>query len=218
MKLHFTKSQLTKPYLAKPHLNLSRFHFPRTFALFLIASSWLTSCGYRVAPSMDTQNTKSVSLSFVNGDISGDLTSSVVTALSQQPGFEYIADGGMYRLEVTLLDQDQEKIGYRFQNKKNVAGDHKIIPSEGRGMALAEVRLIENSTNKITLGPAFILGTAEFDHQNNSLDNNIQRFSLGQLTDIDTTEDVLYVPLYRNLSEKIATWLQSSFDGINSQR
>lgn len=198
-------------------MKFALFSLPFPLSLPLLSLLLLSSCGYRVAPSMDQKTTKSVSLSFIRGDETGDLTASVVKALSEQPGFEYIADGGSFRLEVSLLDQDQEKIGYRLQNVKNVAADHKIIPSEGRSMALVEVRLIENSSNKVALGPAFILGTAEFDHQNNSLDNNIQRFSLGQLTDIDTTEDVLHIPLYRNLSQKIATWLQSSFDGIESK-
>ena len=61
-------------------------------------------------------------------------------------------------------------------------------------------------------GPAYILGNIEYDHQENSIDNNINGLSLGQLSDIDTAQDVTYIPQDRDLASKISLWLQNQQD------
>lgn len=165
---------------------------------------------------MQSQRTKQVSIHFVSGDETGELTSRLIYAIEKIPDLQYVPDNGAYILEVKLLDEDKEKIGYRYQPHKDVAAKGKIIPSEGRNHALVEVKVLDGTYRKCLLGPAYILGSCEYDHQNDSLNNNINAFSLGQLTDIDTTEDVLYMPLYRNTAEKVALWLQDNLDFINS--
>ena len=167
-----------------------------------------TSCTYKFVDSKP----QTVSIQYISGDETGDLTSSVVAEIEKLPSFRYTPEGGAYTLEVRLLDEESEKIDYRFQHHEHVAAFKKVIPSEGRAQALVEVKLLQNQ--KCVLGPAYILGSCEFAHQNESLNTNINRFSLGQLTDIDTTEDVLYVPLYRNTARKVALWLQDNLDLI----
>ncbi len=189
----------------------------RIHILYVAASILFSSCSYKFAPSVEHSSVQTVSIPFISGDEAGELTSRIVYAIEKLPSIRYVPDGGRYTLLVRIIDEDEEKIGYRFQPHKHVAARGKIIPSEGRAQALVEVQLIESGTKKVLIGPGYILGTCEFEHQNNSLNNDINKFSLGQLTDIDTTQDVLFIPLYRNTAEKVALWLQDNLDLIDSQ-
>ncbi|MDB6081861.1 MAG: LptE-family protein [Chlamydiia bacterium] len=169
-----------------------------------------------MAPSVDSSRTRTVSIPFVQGDPNGRLTSDLVEQIEKQGGLRFAHDGGELTLKVTILDDRYDNIGYRHDPKKlRQGGKHKIIPNETRSKILAEVTVTETATQKVLLGPAYILATAEYDHQNYSVDNDINNFSLGQLSDIDTAEDVLDIPLYRNLAREIALYLQHHFNKLS---
>jgi hypothetical protein len=164
-----------------------------------------------MANSMSPDHRISVAIPYAHGDDSGELTARLVEAINSQPGFR-VDEGGDYVLKVNLLDDKEEKIGYRYDPLALKKAEHKLILNESRAKALAEVRLINRSTKQEIAGPAFILGNIEYDHQENAIDNDINDFSLGQLSDIDTAQDVTYIPLYRDLAQKIALWVQNQQD------
>lgn len=172
----------------------------------------LTGCaGWHTATSVSADKPMTVCIPYVVGDDSGELTSRVIEAVSNQPGF-FVNESGQYLLKIRLLDDREEKIGFRYSPRELKKGKHKLILEESRAKALAEVTLVDRFTKKSVAGPAYILGNIDYDHQENTIDNDINDLSLGQLSDIDTAQDVTYIPLYRDLSLKIALWLQNQQD------
>lgn len=177
------------------------------FCLLLALSC--TSCGWHVAK---TQEARTLSIPYVNGDTDGSLTQEIVSQVEKGGSFAYVQDGGELTLKVILIDSKSENIGWRYNEKKLSNGRKKIDPSEVRRKLLAKVEVIENGSNKLILGPAYILGCTEFDHQYYDVNNNINNFSLGQLTDIDTTYDVVNIPLHRDLAIQIAQYLANNLN------
>ena len=174
--------------------------------------SLTAGCSWRMAPSLDNSATRTISIPYVQGDSSGKLTNELVEQIERQGGFHFVQDGGDLTLKVKLVADKYENIGFRYDLKKfevdrHRHGKRRIIPNETRSKLVAEVQVVDNSTGKNVLGPVYILGTAEYDHQNYSINNDINRFSLGQLSDIDTAHDVLDIPLHRNLAREIAQYL-----------
>lgn len=154
---------------------------------------------------------KTVQIPYAMGDSTGELTRRVIAEVSKQPGFS-VDDTGQYLLTIRLLDSKDQKIGYRYDPIDLEKDKRKIILNESRAMALVEVTLKDTFSNQIVLGPAHILGAIDYDHQQNTIDKDTNEFSLGQLTDVETANDVTYIPLYRDLAVKISAWLQNAQD------
>lgn len=152
-----------------------------------------------------------IAVPYVRGDKDGSFTSALVEAVHCQPGLS-VSEEGQYQLVVALLDDKEEKIGFRYQPRKLKAGKKDLILSETRAKALAEVTVRNRHTGETVAGPAYILGSSEYDHQDNTIDNDINALSLGQLSDVDTAQDVTHISLDRDLSRKIALWLQNQQD------
>ncbi len=185
------------------------------YKIVLLALILTTSCGWHVASNYTKTNAHTISIPYAYGDGNGLLTSELIAQVEKETGFNYVQSGGEYTLKVTLLDAKSENIGFRYDPHKLENGKKKLIPDEVRRRLLAKVTLINTATNQEVLGPAYIVGTCEFDHRYYNLSHNINRFSLGQLTDIDTTYDVVDVPLQRDLARQIAYWLENNLP-INS--
>lgn len=170
----------------------------------------LSGCsGWHLSESM--AHKKTVHIPFAQGDVSGEFTRRVIAEVSKQPGFS-VDDSGQYLLIMRLLDTKDQKMGYRYDPIDLEKDTKKIILNESRALVLVEVSLKDTFSNKIVLGPAYILGSTDYDHQENTIDMNTNDFSLGQLTDIETAQDVTYIPLYRDLSIKIGSWLQNAVE------
>ena len=172
----------------------------------------LTGCAsWHVADSVSSDRQMTVRIPYAQGDDSGELTSRVIEAVNNQPLFR-VDESGQYLLRIHLLDDKEEKIGFRYNPRELKKGSRKLILEESRAKALAEVCLIDRFTKKTVAGPAYILGNIDYDHQENSIDSDVNDLSLGQLSDVDAAQDVTYIPLYRDLSSKIALWLQNQQD------
>ncbi len=175
-----------------------------------------TSCGWHVANNYSKANARTLSIPYAYGDGDGLLTTELVAQIEKETGFNYVRSGGEYTLKVTLLDTKSENIGFRYDPHKLENGKKKLIPDEVRRRVLAKVTLVRSATNQEVLGPAYIMGQCEFDHRYYNLSHNINRFSLGQLTDIDTTYDVVNVPLQRDLARQIAYWLENNISAFEA--
>jgi hypothetical protein len=167
-----------------------------------------TSCGWHLADHQ-AANAPTISIPYAYGDSDGLLTSEIIAQVEKEGNFAYVQAGGKYTLKVDLLDSKSENIGWRYDPKKLENGKRKLIPDEVRRKILAKVTVIDTLSHEVISGPAYILGSVEFDHLQYHLNHNINRFSLGQLTDIDTTYDVVDLPMYRDLATKIAQYLAS---------
>jgi hypothetical protein len=186
------------------------------FLLALISFAF-SGCGWHVSKSMNKNNEKSISIPYVEGDSDGLLTASIIEQVEQQGGYKYVRDGGQLLLKVKVIDKESENIGFRYDPKHFAEKVKRVIPNEGRLKKLVEVSVLQGSTQECILGPIYIMGTCDFDHENYSPDRNINIFSLGQLSDIDTTYEVVDVPLNRDIGKKIALFLDNNFDNLCSQ-
>lgn len=176
---------------------------------------FVSGCSWRLSPTLDKSRVRTISIPFVPGDTNGALTSAIIEQIEKQGGLRFAHDGGELTLKVSILSNKYDNIGYRHNPKELHRGREKLIPNETRSKILAEITVTEVASQKVLLGPAYILATAEYDHQNYSINNNINTFSLGQLSDIDTAEDVIDIPLYRNLASEIALYLQHHFETLS---
>ncbi len=179
--------------------------------LFALIFAFFSSCSYRLADSTDADKKLTVSIPYVQGDYDGTLTSQLVETLQNAGGFQYVNEGGALLLHVKVIERKSDDIGFRYEPKRYTRGIKKLIPDETRRKILAEVTVVQANTNLTLLGPVYILGSCDFDHQNYSQDNDINVFSLGQLADIDTAYDVVSIPLYRNLAQEITQYLQNHY-------
>jgi hypothetical protein len=181
---------------------------------FLFLSLLTTSCGWHLSNEFSQEQQLSISVPYVYGDHDGALTTALVSEIEKQGSFSYAQEGGQFTLNVELVDSRSDNIGFRYDPKKLENGKRKTIPSETRRKVLAKVTVVDSLSQKVCMGPSYILGSTEFDHEYYNLSHNINRFSLGQLTDIDTTYDVVSIPLYRALSRDIAAYLENNVDII----
>ena len=183
-------------------------------AVFFIILLCCTSCGWRVADTYSKNNAHTLSIPYAYGDDNGLLTAEVIAQVQKETAFSYVREGGEYTLYVTLLDAKNQSIGFRYDPEKLKNGKKRIIPDEVRRELLAKVSVVHAASNQEVLGPEFIIGSTEFDHRYYNLSHDINNYSLGQLTDIDTTYDVVDVPLQRDLAIQIALWLENNADSL----
>lgn len=177
-----------------------------------------SSCGWHLANNEENRGRLALTIPYVSGDSDGLMTQELVGQVERQGAFSFAQQGAPLELKVELLDSESSNIGFRYDPDKLADGKQKIIPNEVRRKILAKVTIIDTASQKVLLGPAHILGSIDFDHQYYNLSHNINNFSLGQLTDIDTTYDVVEIPLYRNLAQKIAIYLENNADLIEKNR
>ena len=174
--------------------------------LFCLSALLFASCtGWRLADEVTSSDLHTVSIPFVSGESSGALTQQLALAIEEKSPLKYISsDNGEYILNVRIIDKKKQNIGFRYKPKNLARGKKTVIPSETRKELLVEVTLIESFSGKVLIGPEYIKGSCVFDHQNYSLNSAVNVFSLGQLSDVDTSSDVISIPLFRNLAKKIA--------------
>lgn len=173
-----------------------------------------TSCGWHLASNYDQNSAQTLSIPYAYGDGDGMLTNELIAQVQKETSFDYVQGTGAYTLKVQLLDTKSENIGFRYDPHKLHNGKKRIIPDEVRRKLLAKVSLVHSASGKEVIGPAYLMGSCEFDHRYYNLSHNINRYSLGQLTDIDTTYDVVNIPLYRDLARQIAYWLENNSASI----
>lgn len=156
-----------------------------------------------------------MSIPYVEGDSDGKMTSFLVDTIAKDGAFEYVQSGGSLTLNVKILDHKYDNIGFRYDPKRTKKQVKRVIPSESRSKLLAEVELVDNTTQQVVLGPAHIVAYADYDHQNYSINNDINVFSLGQLSDIDTASDVIDIASFRSLAREISDYLHAHRKEIN---
>src|SRR5262249_16699121 len=146
------------------------------------------SCGYRAMEIPEC--TYSVLVPYVKGDVDGSLTSAIIKEIAASGIYRYQPYSSNYTLEVIILDDYFDHIGYRFDRSKKGKLKHEIIPVETRGGVLVEVVLVDSISSCVIKGPVRLQTSIEFDHDYYTIRNQVNIFSLGQLTDIDSAEDV----------------------------
>lgn len=178
---------------------------------FLFLLPFLTSCGYHFGEGGISSQYQTISVPLASGDLEGDLTKDVVEELVKSGVYTYVRDGGAVTLNIDIVDEFDENIGFRYDRKNDGKRRHEIIPTETRAFIVAEVSLSETYSCKTLLGPARITAWIDFDHDYYTTRGEVNVFSLGQLNDYDEAYDAVYIPLNRLLAQKIVDFVQDSW-------
>ena len=182
---------------------------PLLYVLICAVCVALSGCGYR--SSCEGTCYKTISVNYVSGDSTGQLTSALIYAISSNGIYEYCKQKADLRLEVALVDVAHEQIGYRRNRSPDGTVRKSIMPTEGRTKMAAFVTLLTESGKKVW-GPRRIEADADYDYiDQDSLGDlsfvepngnrvTVLQFSLGQLESIAGAQEAALPPLYRKLS------------------
>ncbi len=187
------------------------------FSLVLL----LTSCGYRWAPDFVEGGARpTISVPFIAGDLDGTLTSEIIAALASS-GFGVIQSKGEYVLQVNIVSEGAEKIGFRIDPQKVDGKVRKnLLASEGRRAMTIEAVLC--SEGKSLLGPYRITADVDYDYVDgdsikdltfvspSGVIETVLPFSLGQLEPNESATIASTRPLYKKLKQKIVDAISSS--------
>lgn len=183
------------------------------FIAFCFCCTTLTSCsGYRFGANTGLTNSyKTISVPYIEGDLDGSLTSAVISELVRSGAFEYRHCGGALILKAKLIDWRDENIGFRYDRKKQGELRHAIIPTETRRTSYVEVVVEDRAAGCIVSGPVQLSASADFDHDYEYARNEVNVFSLGQLSDFDAACDAVQTPLNQALARKIVDYVIQSW-------
>lgn len=152
---------------------------------------------------------RTLSIPYIKGDTDGSLTAELIRAVAHSGCFCYVSSGGGFRLEVKLIELDDENVGFRYDHKKSGKRRKVIVPTETRARAEAVLSLIETASGRCVIGPISVTAYADFDHFYYG-HHEVNTFSLGQLTDTEGAHTAALRPLNKKLAEQIIEILYES--------
>lgn len=191
-----------------PHKFKKRYFYSvLTCILALLCACSLFSCGYQWGDGGLSSSYRTISVPYVEGDWNGDLTAAIVQQISQTGTLKYRVNDGDLILIVSVVDERDQDIGFRYDRKKDGKFRSRIIPDETRIFITAEMKVMEAISGTIILGPVRITADVDFDHDYYSTRGGVNIFSLGQLTDEDEAREAAHVPLNRRLAKKIVDYV-----------
>lgn len=184
--------------------------FLKAVSFFFIAH-FASSCGYQMGTGEAVSPYRTVQVPLVKGDIDGSLTQEVVKELAQRGCAISQANTCSLILHINLLEIWDEDIGFRYDRNKKGELTHSIVPVETRVFAKAEVYLEDGRQSCTLLGPVRIEAWHDYDNDYYYSQNGVNVFSLGELSDYETSKEAAKRPLYRALSRKIADYVLVSW-------
>lgn len=174
-------------------------------------------CKYQFETNLEEQT--SICIPYIRGDVEGQLNQALIREISACDGFNYSYDSS-FLLHITILEDKDEPIGYRYdRNPNNQTLRKNIVSVENRRLITAEVELIDQESNCVILGPFRVKANADFDCINsdsladivvalpNQKTQRMIDFSLGQLDSIEGAHDDSAQVVYRVLARKIVEGL-----------
>jgi hypothetical protein len=182
----------------------------------------MAGCGYRFQDKESDGGPVTISIPYIKGDIEGQLNTELARILSADPHFEYRQNGGMVILEVAVINDGDERIGYRYdRNPSSGKRRQNIVATENRRNLTVEMKLIDSYTQEVLIGPVHVKARSDYDYVDSNsvrdltftnsagLTQTVINFSLGQLDSIEGAHDDAAIPIYRQLAQKIVDGLVS---------
>ena len=174
--------------------------------LTLLASG----CGYHTGRGGTNQSRQTVSVPYITGDLTGYATASLVHQLASQGQYRYAHGDGILTLQVELVDQRTDHIGFRYEVSDDGDLEDNVIAAEDRLSVLAKVSLVDSETNAVVLGPKLVSASVDYDYQTDPIRANLTQFSAGQFDVFESAEDAALHALYDALANKIVTFLNNT--------
>ena len=179
--------------------------------LTILGFGLLAGCGYKAGFDGLPTEYRTITMPYVEGDWNGELTNAIIGQISRSGSFEYRNDCANLILIVKVIDFSDENIGFRYDRHKDGRLRDTIIPVETRLFALVEVSVVDAASGKVVLGPSRLSANVDFDHDYYSSRNEVNVFSLGQLSDFDSANDAAHTPLNYVLSRKIVDYISDNW-------
>lgn len=185
-----------------------------TFASIAILSAAMlfSCCGYHFNDDSGlAASYASISIPYVEGDLDGSLTASIVNEFVRDGSFEYRRTGGALVVHLSILDYQNDHAGFRYDRKKDGERRKSIIPTETRRTIYVEINVEDAASKSIVLGPAQLSASIVFDHDYEYARDEVNVFSLGQLSDINQAIEAAQTPLNQILARKIVDYVIHSW-------
>lgn len=187
---------------------------------FLAALLLLSGCGYHFEGGGDQGGMTSISIPYIKGQGLGQFNTELAQALSSSGVFDYVQSGGELILQVAIIADGDDRIGFRF-DRDPTSGKLRdnILGTENRRSMTANVTLINAHTEETIFGPEVVSAIADYDYvDSNSIRDltfttskgkhqRVLDFSLGQLDSFEGAHDDSAIVLYRILAQKIVDGL-----------
>jgi len=178
-------------------------------------SFFVAACGYQWAPECSEATRPSFMVPFAVGDEDGTLTAELISTLASSGIGTVVHKGADYRLQVEILNHNNETIGFRRDPQKvNNKVKKNLLAIEGRKILEIEATIYRSESEEIVFGPYHLTAQADYDYvDGDSLQDltfvsngqlvSVLPFSLGQLEPIESAQEAAVKPIYRRLAKKI---------------
>jgi len=170
-----------------------------------------TGCGYQLGQGGLTKKYRTLSIPYVTGDNTGQLTAALVKEIVKSGGFLYAHNTGELILQVSVVDYFEKNVGFQYDRNKKGKREDYLIPIETRITAIADVAVIEACSGSAALPATRVRASVVFDHQYYFGSDEGIETSLGQLTELDTARDSVRTPLFNTLAAKIVAYIVQSW-------
>ena len=193
----------------------------KVFLICLLTSAVVcTSCGYHFSNG-NRPARKALTVPYIKGDLEGSLTSHVIEALTTSSRWRYTQGGAEYSLEVEILKNFNDYIGYQYDHLESGALIDRLVPNEGRKSVLVKIGILKVATQEVVYGPYEIEGSADYDFVNSDtytdmsfidskgVPHSVLAFSLGQLDAEQDARRVTMQGAYKKIAEKIVVGLDN---------
>lgn len=171
----------------------------------------MSSCSYRFGNGSLSERYTTMSVPYIKGDKSGEITAELIGQLSRSGTFAYKDTGGELSLKVKILKYHDQNIGFQYSRDENGDLLEKLVPTESRLAELAEVWVEEAVSGKVILEPRRVSASVDYDFDPDLLQETITTFSLGQFNAVDSARDVVARPLNKALAEQIIDYVTSTW-------
>lgn len=177
---------------------------------------FLGACGYQFGQGSIICKYDSISIPYICGDKTGEMTEALIREMSRSSTLDYKNHSADLCLKVTILEFFEDNIGYMYGPDDNHGYEYKnntnsIIPNETRITVVAQVELINSAKACVILGPGKITASYDFDHDYYFSPDGINQTSLGQLTNMESAREAVIKPLSVVLAKKITDFVINSW-------
>ena len=197
-------------------LRLLRFSLWQPVFLSLLCAG----CGYQVSKGTLGEGSHTVSLPLIRGDEEGYFRNNLAKELSKSGHFIYSSGEAHYRLDVAIVEDKKETVGYAWdQAPVTGAFIKRLYPNEGRRKVKVSVSLVDTVKKKAVVPPFFVSVSTDYDFVNPTALQNVQfkdihgqvqsvlQYSLGQLDSEEGARQETAGPLSQMLATEIVSAL-----------
>lgn len=177
---------------------------------------FLGACGYQFGQGSIVCKYTSISIPYISGDQTGEMTEALIREMSRSGALLYKNHSADLCLKVKILNFLEDNIGYMYGPDDNHGYEKKnntnsIIPNETRITVIAQVEVIDSASGCVILGPGRLTASYDFDHDYYFSPDGINQTSLGQLTNMESAREAVIKPLSVVLAQKITDFVINSW-------